>query len=301
MQKTFAATPDTATPANYKIRFYVSTQELQDYCDYINPVLDSIPGFYSGHHHTPSEIIYHLKIYRSSSTDRAWTVTSDGQVQIVTPTLGTYGSYTTFEFDGFTGFSGYALGDIVTPNIGLPVELTYFNATCANDAVSLNWTTVSENNSAYFEVERSSDAIHFTPLKRIPAANTSNQLRNYQYTDNYPLGGINYYRLKQVDTDNAAAAYSNIVQTECSAPAAATQVFYHPLTGIMVSIHSDTAKDILLNVYEISGRLVFQENKSIVSGDLSFSLGIPNKLAEGIYIVRVIDGNTTSSQKIWVH
>lgn len=301
MQKTFAATPDTATPANYKIRFYVSTQELQDYCDYINPVLDSIPGFYSGHHHTPSEIIYHLKIYRSSVTDRAWTVTSDGQVQIVTPTLGTYGPYTTFEFDGFTGFSGYALGDIVTPNIGLPVELTYFNAACINNAVTLNWTTASERNSAYFEVERSSDAIHFTPLKRIPAGKTSNQIINYQYTDEYPLSGINYYRLRQQDVDNASAVYSNIIQTECDASGSVAQVFYDPARGIMVSINSEKAKSLLFNVYEISGRLLFQESRSIAPGNSVFPLDIHNTLADGIYIVRIIDGKEISSVKLWIH
>lgn len=143
------------------------------------------------HNHTPTEVINHLKIYRTSTVDRAWTVTTDAQVQIVTPTIGTHGVYTTFEYDGFTGFSGYALGDIVTPDIGLPVELTYFNAKCIDDKVTINWTTASEENSAYFEVEHSSDAIHFTAIKRIETAQKSNQVKNYEFIDVYPSSGIN--------------------------------------------------------------------------------------------------------------
>ncbi|MBK9329490.1 MAG: lamin tail domain-containing protein [Sphingobacteriales bacterium] len=301
MQKTFAATPDTATPADYKIRFYVSTQELQDYCDYINPILDSIPGYYTSHHHTPGEIIFHLKIYRTSTTDRAWTVTADGQVQIVTPIIGTYGPYTTFEFDGFTGFSGYALGDIVTPDIGLPVELTHFNAVCNDDAVTINWTTASEKNSAYFEVERSSDAIHFTSLTRIQAANKSNQVTHYQYTDEYPLRGINYYRLKQQDIGNVSAVYSNIIQTECTATNTATQVFYNSETGIMVCLNSGSTKDMLFNLYEISGRLIYSETKTMNSGYTAIPLTMPNKLADGIYVVRIINGAQITSIKILVH
>ncbi|MFN8283267.1 MAG: T9SS type A sorting domain-containing protein [Chitinophagales bacterium] len=301
MQKTFAASPTTASPANYKIKFFVSTQELQDYCDYINPILNSIPGYYTNHNHTPSEVKGHLKIYRTSTTDRAWTVTSDAQVQIVTPTIGTYGAFTTFEYDGFTGFSGYALGDIVTPDIGLPVELTGFDAKCTHDVVALNWATASEKNFDHFEVERSTDAIHFSSLGQVKANGASNQIENYKFTDEYPLNGTNYYRLKMLDIGDDAASYSGIITTKCDESATGLQITYSATNGITIFLNTAETKNMQFSIYEISGKLIYSEDKTIESGSFRFSLNFKQSLADGIYIVRVIDGNKLTSQKIWVH
>lgn len=306
MQKTFAATPTVYNPANYKIRFYVSTQELQDYCDYINPILNALPGYSTFHNHTPAEVINHLKIYRTSTTDRAWTVTSDAQVQIVVPTLGTYTSlsgtqYTTFEYNGFTGFSGYALGDVVTAVTGLPVELTAFDAKCRNEKVNVHWTTASEENSSYFELERSTDAIHFNTIKRFATAQKSTQIKQYEYTDEYPLNGINYYRLKQQDLGNTAPVYSNIIQTSCETPDNALQISYTPAQGIMITVNTEASKDILFSVYEISGKLLYAENKSVEQGVSVFPLNFHDKLADGIYIIQAIDGSEILTKKIMVH
>lgn len=301
MQKTFVAIPTVGSPANYTIRFYVSTAELQDYCDYINPILNAIPGYYTMHNHTPAEVISHLKIYRTSTTDRAWTVTSDAQVQIVNPTIANYGAYTTFEYNGFTGFSGYALGDVVTPIIGLPVELINFNAKCNNDVVTLNWATASEKNFNYFEVERSIDAVHFTTLERINSTGASTQIKQYQYQDLYPVSGINYYRLKQQDNGNVPAVYSNLVTTKCDETTTALQTFYDNENNFVVQINSATTKNIQFKIYEISGKLLYQESKNIQQGYNKISLNFHEKIADGIYIIQAIDGNAIESIKILVH
>jgi hypothetical protein len=301
MRKTFAASPSTASPANYKIRFYVTTQELQDYCDYINPILNAIPGYSTVHNHTPGTVINHLKIYRTNTTDRAWTVTSDAQVQIVTPTIGTYGDYTTFEYDGFSAFSGYALGDIVTPFIGLPVELIAFSANCKDDIVTINWTTASELNSAYFELERSSDAIHFSPVTKIETGANSTQLKNYSYADLYPLNGINYYRLKQQDIGNTAPVYSTIIQTACDEFSTNTSsVFYTADNSFHVHLTAETTKHLSFSLYEISGKLLYQETKTIGAGTTDFALNFRHTLASGVYVLQMIDVHKIISKKIVV-
>ena len=307
MTKTWAATPANYSAPNYKIKFFVSTQELQNYCDYINPILNALPGYYNAHNHTPAEVIGHLKIYKTATSDRAWTVTSDAQVEIKIPVTGTYTSatgvtYTTFEYDGFTGFSGYALGDVVTPIIGLPVELTSFHAKCKNDIVNINWTTASEENSNYFELERSSDAIHFTTLQRFATAQKSNQLKNYAYTDEYPLNGTNYYRLRQQDIGNTAPVYSNIIQTSCEDFIKnETQIYYTPDNTVMVNLFTDTDKNLQFSLYEISGKLLHEESKNVEAGASVFALNFHHKLAAGIYVIQMMDGGKITSKKILVH
>lgn len=301
MQKTFAATPTVYSPANYKIKFYVSTQELQDYCDYINPILNAIPGYYTNHLHTPAEVIGHLKIYRTSTTDRAWTVTSDAQVQIVNPTIGTYGAYTTFEYDGFTGFSGYALGDIVTPDIGLPVELTSFSGNCLDDnLVELKWSTASEKNSKFFYLQRSKDGIHFNTIQTIAANGFSDIQRNYTVTDSSAATTKNYYRLIEVDNDNSQSI-QNTIAVECAAPNLVNSIaVYYTKPQFTVELNSATSKNVAIRIFEISGKLLFEEDKQINQGLNTFSLNFHEKIANGIYIIQVIAGDKITAQKILV-
>ncbi|MEZ5025325.1 MAG: lamin tail domain-containing protein [Chitinophagales bacterium] len=301
MQKTFTATPTTTSGANYKIKFFVSTQELQDYCDYINPILDSIFGINAHHNHTPAEVVGHIKIYRTSGTDRAWSVTTDAQAQIVQPVVGTYNGYTTFEYDGFTGFSGYALGDIVTPRIGLPVELTEFKANCEDMSIKLNWTTASEKNSDYYEIQRSSDGIHFTTIGKIAAAGNSNEIRHYEFLDKNPTIDANYYRLKQQDIGNATPTLSYVVKSSCDdMEDNLIDVFYNTYNGITFNIFSTKNEKMDISVFDISGQLLYQENRQINNGYSTFSLNMKNQLADGIYIVKII-GNQFISKKIMVH
>lgn len=70
---------------------------------------------------------------------------------------------------------------IVGDNIPLPVQLLSFDAKPIGNNVRLSWETASEINSAYFEVQRSTDMSEFIALKRIDAANNSNEKRWYSF------------------------------------------------------------------------------------------------------------------------
>jgi hypothetical protein len=58
-----------------------------------------------------------------------------------------------------------------------------------------------------FELERSNDAISWQPLARIAAAESK---LHYDFSDEAPLSGISYYRLKLKFADQSAS-YSNIL------------------------------------------------------------------------------------------
>lgn len=85
--------------------------------------------------------------------------------------------------------------------VSLPVVLGAFTISQLNGQVRLDWTTNAEHNSEYFVVEHSVDGQQFNELGRKPAAGNSSIPTNYNYTDQNPEAGLNYYRLKQVDSD----------------------------------------------------------------------------------------------------
>ncbi|MBX2965403.1 MAG: T9SS type A sorting domain-containing protein [Cyclobacteriaceae bacterium] len=87
----------------------------------------------------------------------------------------------------------------------LPVKLLYFNAAREGSAVALNWATEMEEFFDRFELERASNDLNFVKVAEIQsqAAGEPRKLRTYQYIDQTPFFGQNYYRLKAVDLDGS--------------------------------------------------------------------------------------------------
>lgn len=98
---------------------------------------------------------------------------------------------------GFTSLSPFAVGTLNA----LPVELSRFQARIVDQIVWLSWTTDSEQNNAYFEIERSTDSRKWTSIGVVNGQGTSYQQHQYQFADDKPLTGTSYYRLRQVDVD----------------------------------------------------------------------------------------------------
>jgi hypothetical protein len=97
-------------------------------------------------------------------------------------------------------FSGFSKFFLIDDNVLLPVTLVSFAGRLENNTIPLSWITASEQNAAYFEVERSANGIDFYTIGRVAAAGTSFSPRNYQFTDRQ-INDLNYYRLKMTDAD----------------------------------------------------------------------------------------------------
>jgi hypothetical protein len=85
--------------------------------------------------------------------------------------------------------------------VPLPIELLSFSVEAMLENIALNWTTASERENDYFNIERSSDGINFISIFKKNGAGTSTEILNYSFFDNNPLVGVSYYRLKQTDYD----------------------------------------------------------------------------------------------------
>lgn len=99
---------------------------------------------------------------------------------------------------------GYMDGLGTHNNVPLPVELLYFEATCHEGRVHLEWATASGRNSSHFVVQRSADGIVWSDLGSMHAAGNSLAQVEYSYTDHTPwYVGIAYYRLVEHDLNGA--------------------------------------------------------------------------------------------------
>ncbi len=182
----------------------------------------------------------------------------------------------------------------------LPVTLTEFDAVYQDDHVNLNWTTASEINNAYFEIERSTDTKDWTTIGQVQGHGNSNVINYYTAVDNLadviPSGAI-YYRLKQVDF-NGNFTYSFIRTVNISTPVLSVQVYPNPVsTTLNVVCTNSEAKPITLRLITMNG---ITEYEQILNGIGIIKTQIDmSRLLFGAYNLEVIqDNNIIENQRI---
>lgn len=143
---------------------------------------------------------------------------------------------------------GYAvqLYHVTASFMPLPVELAAFTGAAQASAVALKWTTASEKNSAYFQVERATAETpeQYQAIGRVAAAGSSSQARAYQFVDAHS-SALGYYRLKQVDQDGTSA-YGPVVAVRAT-PALALQAYPNPTTGTLTVTGTRDTEFALIN------------------------------------------------------
>jgi len=171
----------------------------------------------------------------------------------------------------------------------LPIELLSFNATVANGAVVLEWTTASELNNDYFTIERSKDGELFETVSTIKGAGNSSQKITYTAKDTAPHLGKSYYRLRQTDFDGTTS-YSNLVLVEVLESNNGVVALYpnplnnsSTLTIVFVAAEKQNV-DIVLT--DLSGRMVHRQSLSVVQGENVIPL-VAEFQSSGVYLLEV--------------
>jgi Pentaxin family/G8 domain len=167
----------------------------------------------------------------------------------------------------------------------LPVELAWFTAAMTEfNTALLKWHTESETNNDRFEVERSQNGVDFEYLGQVKGTGTTNKARDYMITDEQPLAGTSYYRLKQIDLDGTSS-YSQIrsVTNNGERSTAKFSAYPNPVDLSRYNIVTFNKK-VNVIIYNNLNRPV-RQYQQIESFDAT---GLPN----GIYIIRTHMGET---------
>ena len=178
----------------------------------------------------------------------------------------------------------------------LPIELISFAASVVDKSVNTQWSTASETNNDYFNLERSSNGIDFEVVGFVKGSGNSTIQRDYFYNDRYPLKGISYYRLKQTDYDGQFT-YSDIVPVKVSSKG--IWVFPNPANGKLFLIANQFEREKMkVELLDISGRVVLsneyeQSDESPIEIDIS-------DLGKGVYCLVCKSVSNTFSERIIV-
>jgi len=212
-------------------------------------------------------------------------------VAILTDVENLVANYSSTTTDHYPVFSRYAFD----PLIILPVTLLTFNAAKHDKAVQLDWATTQEINSKHFVVERSADGISWTAIATVNAAGNSNTQKNYSYTDNKPLNGGNFYRLKLVDADEKfkySAVRKVIFETNYKVSISPNPA----VTYFNVKIDNmNNAANVTIKVINANGAVVYKTTTTQPSFKVNTS-----SFAKGLYTIQVENSGKVMTERIVV-
>lgn len=168
----------------------------------------------------------------------------------------------------------------------LPVTFSGVSARFNGSEIKVEWSTASEQNNQYFEIEHSTNAQIFTPAGRVKATNFPNGSNyNFYHVDFVP--GNNYYRIKQVDWDGKFS-YSNTVIAIVNVQKNVV-VYPNPVQDLLhidfgsSGISSEIKSVRISNTY---GQVLIVKNMEGSPAKATISLaGLP----AGIYTLQIID------------
>ena len=204
-------------------------------------------------------------------------------------------------WDGRTSFSRFS----GRGGTSLPIELISFTAKAtAKNTVNLKWSTATETNNDYFLIERSKDGNEFEPIINVDGAGFSTKKLTYSTSDNNPLPGLSFYRLKQVDFDGQFSN-SEIVSVELTDLGSefTFNVFPNPSDGtdLKFNLKASRGDKIVLVINDMSGKENYRMEITVDDDrEILYDLDPTIRLVAGVYFVSVTNSKNTIKEKLVV-
>jgi hypothetical protein len=211
------------------------------------------------------------------------------------------------QIDGFD-FTGNNNGQIrIDEACPLDVEYTNFTGHRENNVHLLDWTVTDQAVTlGNFVVERSLDGQQFASIGNVLGSNynqdggssggSNSNFYDYSFTDENPIAGHNYYRLKFVD-QNGLDSYSAIIDLYFEAEEAVQIMGLYPNPArdwVKLESYIPKAGDYEISFTDLYGRIV-------ISGDYRLEEGVNKQrfeigdMSAGMYIVRLKSKNGKSN------
>lgn len=181
----------------------------------------------------------------------------------------------------------------------LPVTLLSFTAAAKQATVAVSWTTASETNSSFFEVERSIAGKPGTwnSAGKVMAAGNSSTARNYRLTDDVSelinKTATIYYRLKMTDRDGSFVYSQTVpVQLQTITGNHSFSVFPNPFSSeLFVQLNTSTASRAKVTVTDMTGKVMASDWYETIKGTNTIDLS-DVQLKAGMYFLSVEEEGT---------
>jgi hypothetical protein len=163
-----------------------------------------------------------------------------------------------------------------------------------NDAV-LSWVTDKDFNADAFEVQWSTDGVHFTALGIVNAFNSGSS-KQYQYAHTAVATGKNYYRLK-ILKNGKQATYSVVAVVSKLAGGQGVRVYPNPVDSYFdIQFKDISAGNHKVSLVAADGRVVWESTLLVQSGQTK-RIARPATAVSGNYML-VIQSAVNGERKV---
>lgn len=205
-----------------------------------------------------------------------------------TTSWGTYFTKLAPEVQSFSTFSVFA------PSV-VPVTLTYFKGNVENNDAHLAWETATELNNAGFDIEKSTDGVHFSSIGFVKGNGNSFTQKTYSFIDNN-FTKTAYYRLNQHDFDGKTT-YSSIVSLQKEGKGNTVKIYPNPIStqsDLTIEFSEKVENSLNIDVVDVQGRILYKNQSE--KGIESLKIPVGN-FARGMYFLRLTNGTKTEISK----
>ena len=172
-------------------------------------------------------------------------------------------------------------------NVVLSLDWQEFNATAQKDGAQLQWSVGNEGNIALFDIERSTDGVHFTRAAS-QQADANGDVHTYQES---LTAGEYYYRIKAVDRDGNVT-YSPIRSIAISSlDNLLMRLRSNPVVGgrLQLNIWSAEKNTAMICIVDREGRSLFQRQYALHETGSLLTIDV-GQLPAGLYFIQAQAG-----------
>ncbi|HZE83348.1 MAG TPA: T9SS type A sorting domain-containing protein [Puia sp.] len=177
----------------------------------------------------------------------------------------------------------------IAAGVSIPVVLVGFSATLNNDrTIGLDWNTKQEVNSGHFEIEHSQDGSVWNEIGTVKAKVNSATASDYVFTDQNPIVGMNYYRLKLVNLDGSFG-YTDVKVVRTTM---VTNISFFPnpaIDYVNVSLGASAGSETTIRLLNQAGQVL--QEKKVAAGSATIVSFPVQQYHTGFYILSVASAN----------
>ncbi|WEK36383.1 MAG: T9SS type A sorting domain-containing protein [Candidatus Pseudobacter hemicellulosilyticus] len=181
----------------------------------------------------------------------------------------------------------------------LSTKVVGFAGTLVNRLSRLEWAVKNESTGTVYEVERSTDGTSFSRIGSVSGKAAANGAASYTLTDNTPVNGAVYYRLR-ITEPGTQQQFSKTVLLSNSDLELALLKLVNPFTQTLsFDLVSPAKGTTVISLTDMVGRRVKQLSTPVTRGLNSIKLHHLEGLANGIYHLRVeMNGQAINRQVV---
>ena len=181
---------------------------------------------------------------------------------------------------------------VFKPAQALPVGFVSISANKIESGKNkIYWKVENQFNIDRYEIERSSNGNDFSKIFTLISGIQNAAYVSYSYIDSFPLGTMNFYRIKAMSR-NDKTQYSSIVNV--SGNNILTPVIYcypnvvNENNSVKIILNNFNAGSYQFNLYNSIGQKLHSKSKEIFSSSTMYTIEFPINVKSGIYSLVVL-------------